>query len=284
MVALFVMFIIRPIRVKPGDSTRSESIGFTFIYADCLVLASYLMGVLIVQDFVTLSFSLSLTITLILLFLILLPLATPLVSWYVRTKNQVPVNGKTITGSQLVRTPQEDTEIVTPLLGEQIPVADVGFTSNDLGQYGPSSRAGSFTGSVDFSELEEEKPLDIELLPDELKQQEMTKIRNRIVFAAAEGAVRVKKKKGPRRGEDFTLFQALVKADFWLLFWSLLCGAATGLTAIDNMGQMSQSQGYSNSNIFVSMMSIWNFLGRLIGGYASEILARCLIQAFACDS
>ena len=244
------------------------------------------MGVLIVQDFVTLSFSLSLTITIILLFLILLPLATPLVSWYVRTKNQVPVNSKIITGSQLVRTPQEDTEVVTPLLSEQIPMADVGFTSNDLGQNRneTSSRAGSFTGSVDFSELEDEKPVNIELLPDDIKEHEITKIRNRIILAAAKGAVRVKKKKGPRRGEDFTLLQALVKADFWLLFWSLLCGAATGLTAIDNMGQMSQSQGYSNSNIFVSMMSIWNFLGRLIGGYASEILARCSIQAFACDN
>ncbi|KAI5079358.1 hypothetical protein GOP47_0004837 [Adiantum capillus-veneris] len=33
LVALFVMFIVRPIKEKSGDSTRSESIGVTFIYA-----------------------------------------------------------------------------------------------------------------------------------------------------------------------------------------------------------------------------------------------------------
>ena len=89
------------------------------------------------------------------------------------------------------------------------------------------------------------------------------------------GAVKLKRKrKGPRRGEDFTLTQALIKADFWLLFFSLACGAGSGLTVIDNLGQISQSQGYRDPHIFVSMISIWNFLGRLGGGYVSEVMAR----------
>jgi hypothetical protein len=45
---------------------------------------------------------------------------------------------------------------------------------------------------------------------------------------------------------------------------------------IDNLGQISQSLGYANAHIFVSMISIWNFLGRLGGGYVSEIIARYL--------
>jgi hypothetical protein len=68
--------------------------------------------------------------------------------------------------------------------------------------------------------------------------------------------------------------QALIKADFWLMFFALLCGAGSGLTVIDNLGQMSQSLGYHNSHIFVSMISIWNFLGRVGGGFLSEIVAR----------
>ncbi|KAE8707655.1 ZNF511 protein [Hibiscus syriacus] len=43
---------------------------------------------------------------------------------------------------------------------------------------------------------------------------------------------------------------------------------------IDNLGQMSQSLGYDNTHIFVSMISIWNFLGRVGGGYFSEIIVR----------
>ncbi|CAH2049329.1 unnamed protein product, partial [Thlaspi arvense] len=80
--------------------------------------------------------------------------------------------------------------------------------------------------------------------------------------------------KGSTQGEDFTLMQALIKADFWLLFFSLLLGSGSGLTVIDNLGQMSQSLGYDNTHIFVSLISIWNFLGRIGGGYFSEIIVR----------
>ncbi|KAH7425568.1 hypothetical protein KP509_11G060500 [Ceratopteris richardii] len=278
MVALFVMFIIRPIKEKPGDSMRSERIGFTFIYADCLVVAAYLMGVMILQDFISVTYALSLTFTLILLFLILLPLVTPVVSWLVRKKTSLALSRNVSEVKTSIPTSQhaEEKSAAVPLLPEGALTTQLSFTSEDLGrpQFGYGSRPASFAGSVDFSEIEDEKPSDIELLPEAIRKQKILEIRNRIVFAAAEGAVRVKRKRGPRRGEDFTLLQGLIKADFWLLFFALVCGAGTGLTAIDNMGQLSESQGYANSNVFVSMLSIWNFLGRLLGGYASELLAR----------
>jgi len=44
-----------------------------------------------------------------------------------------------------------------------------------------------------------------------------------------------RRRKGPRRGEDFTLGQAVVKADFWLLFGSFAIGCGSGLTAINNL-------------------------------------------------
>lgn len=76
----------------------------------------------------------------------------------------------------------------------------------------------------------------------------------------------------PARGEDHTVWQALCNLDFWLLVAISMIGLGTGLTAIDNVGQVGSSLGYSEASInsFVSMVSIWNFLGRLGAGALSE--------------
>ncbi|MCO5595411.1 hypothetical protein L7F22_049453 [Adiantum nelumboides] len=80
----------------------------------------------------------------------------------------------------------------------------------------------------------------------------------------------------PKRGDDFTIPQALLSLDLWLLFFSHACGTGAGLTAIDNMGQIGESLEYSPKSIstFVSLISIWNFLGRVGAGFGSEILLR----------
>ncbi|RCV33318.1 hypothetical protein SETIT_7G074700v2 [Setaria italica] len=79
---------------------------------------------------------------------------------------------------------------------------------------------------------------------------------------------------GPHLGDNFTMMQALVKADFWLIWISFLLGSGSGLTVMDNLGQMSQAVGFKDAHIFVSLVSIWNFLGRVGGGYFSEIIVR----------
>ncbi|MCO5571819.1 hypothetical protein L7F22_025567 [Adiantum nelumboides] len=83
-------------------------------------------------------------------------------------------------------------------------------------------------------------------------------------------------KRWPQRGEDFTIPQAILSMDMWILFISLTCGVGATLAAIDNMGQIGESQGYSKKSIstFVSLISIWNFLGRVLAGFLSEILLR----------
>ncbi|KAK8687169.1 hypothetical protein V6N13_086001 [Hibiscus sabdariffa] len=80
--------------------------------------------------------------------------------------------------------------------------------------------------------------------------------------------------RGPRIGEDFTLMQALITAELWLIMLSLLLGTGSGLTVIDNLGQMSQSLGYDNAHIYVPMIGISSFFGRVGGGFVSEIIAR----------
>ncbi|XP_071733379.1 protein NUCLEAR FUSION DEFECTIVE 4-like [Rutidosis leptorrhynchoides] len=124
------------------------------------------------------------------------------------------------------------------------------------------------------SEVEDEKGSELDLLTAHERRIRLNHLQAKLVQAAADGAVRVKRRKGPRRGEDFTLMQALVKADFLLMFFSLVLASGSGLTIIDNLGQMCQSLGYKNPHIFVSMISIWNFLGRVGGGYFSEIIVR----------
>ncbi|MBA0857806.1 hypothetical protein Goshw_017554 [Gossypium schwendimanii] len=124
------------------------------------------------------------------------------------------------------------------------------------------------------NEFKNEKPEEVDSLVVSEGQKQNAQLQSELFRAAAEGLVRVKKTKGPRRGEDFTLTKALIRADFWLIMFSLLLGGGSGLTVIDNLGQMSQSLGYANPYIFVSMICIWNFLGHIAGGYVSEIFVR----------
>ena len=91
-------------------------------------------------------------------------------------------------------------------------------------------------------------------------------------LALAEGAVTTKK--GPRRGEDFKLKQALVKADFWRLFLAFFCGVGPGIVTHDNLAQIGEAQDITDVTTYVSLLSIFNFLGRLAGGFVSEYYVR----------
>ncbi|WVY97924.1 hypothetical protein V8G54_030075 [Vigna mungo] len=76
----------------------------------------------------------------------------------------------------------------------------------------------------------------------------------------------------PARGEDYTILQALFSWDMILLFVAGTCGVGGTLTAIDNLGQIGSSLGYSKASIstFVSLVSIWNYMGRVFSGFVSE--------------
>ncbi|XP_052185356.1 uncharacterized protein LOC127797004 [Diospyros lotus] len=78
----------------------------------------------------------------------------------------------------------------------------------------------------------------------------------------------------PERGEDYTIFQALFSIDMLIIIFASICGIGGTLTAVDNLGQIGASLGYPSRSIstFVSLISIWNFLGRVVAGFASEIL------------
>ncbi|GFP89035.1 uncharacterized membrane protein ymr155w [Phtheirospermum japonicum] len=74
----------------------------------------------------------------------------------------------------------------------------------------------------------------------------------------------------PVLGEEHTILEALRTVDFWILFFSFLCGVGTGLAVMNNMGQMGLALGYTDVSIFVSLTSIWGFFGRILSGSISE--------------
>ncbi|KAJ9140157.1 hypothetical protein P3X46_030837 [Hevea brasiliensis] len=239
MVVIALMFIIRPVgghkQVRPSDDSS-----FLFIYGICLTLAAYLLGVLILEDLVDVNQTLVTLFAVVLIILVLLPIIIPIL---------------------LVFFFQQRSQVEESLLSEP-------------DKQGRKSGQELDGNEVLLSEVEDEKPAEVESLPALERHKRIAHLQAKLFQAAAEGAVRVKRKRGPRRGEDFTLMQALIKADFLLMFFSLILASGSGLTVIDNLGQICQSLGYSNTNIFVSMISIWNFLGRVGGGYFSEVIIR----------
>ncbi|KAL8538684.1 hypothetical protein ACS0TY_000629 [Phlomoides rotata] len=76
----------------------------------------------------------------------------------------------------------------------------------------------------------------------------------------------------PARGDDYTILQALFSIDMLILFFATITGVGGTLTAIDNLGQIGSSLGYPKKSIstFVSLVSIWNYLGRVVSGFGSE--------------
>ncbi|KAL1547384.1 protein NUCLEAR FUSION DEFECTIVE 4-like [Salvia divinorum] len=234
IVAIALMFIIRPVGGH-RQIRSSDGFSFTTIYGVCIILAAYLMGVMLVQDLVSVSETVITIFTLILFVLLLFPIVIPITLNFFRD----------------TKSPEEEA-LLSPDNQE-------------------SSKSGDDSQDIIFSEIEDEKPKEVDLLPASERQKRIAQLQSRLAQAAAEGAVRIKKRR-PHRGEDFTMMEALVKADLWLIFFSLMLGSGSGLTVIDNLGQMSESLGYDNTQVFVSMISIFNFLGRVGGGYFSEIV------------
>lgn len=231
LVAIGLMFVIRPVeghnQVRPSDNNN-----FMFIYSICLLLASYLVGVMLLQDFVQLSDNVVVLLTVILFILLVSPVAIPVT---------------------LTLLPKSEHPIEEALLSEtSIPKAS---TSQDEDE-----------SELILNDVEDEKPKGNDLLSPSEGRTRIIELQAKLVQDAARGK--------PHQGEDFTLMRALANADFWLIWLSLLLGAGSGLSVMDNLGQMSEAVGFKDAHIFVSLTSIWNFLGRVGGGYLSEIIIR----------
>lgn len=93
-----------------------------------------------------------------------------------------------------------------------------------------------------------------------------------ILLAVGEGAV--KKKRRPKRGEDFKFREAIVKADFWLLWFVYFFGVGSGVTVLNNLAQIGVAMGVDDTTTILCLFSFCNFLGRLGAGAISEHFVR----------
>lgn len=138
------------------------------------------------------------------------------------------------------------------------------------------NRVRSGSGSVSDVEGQVTEPLllgedtveETEKKPEVLGED--TIIVQKVETGAEEEDEVVVERRRPVIGEDHTIFEALRTIDFWILFVSFLCGVGTGLTVMNNMGQIGLALGYTDVSIFVSLMSIFGFFGRIISGTVSE--------------
>ncbi|KAJ6941849.1 hypothetical protein NC652_007805 [Populus alba x Populus x berolinensis] len=89
-----------------------------------------------------------------------------------------------------------------------------------------------------------------------------------ILLAMGEGAV--KKKRRPKRGEDFKIREALIKADFWLLWVVYFLGVGSGVTILNNLAQIGVAFGLEDTTILLALFSFCNFVGRIGSGAVSE--------------
>ncbi|XP_024534661.1 uncharacterized protein LOC112347658 [Selaginella moellendorffii] len=76
-----------------------------------------------------------------------------------------------------------------------------------------------------------------------------------------------------KRGDDFTILQALCSIDMLLIFVASTCGIGAVLTVTNNFGQIGTSLGYSQAgtNTFIALLSIWDFIGGVGVGFISDI-------------
>ena len=247
MVSLAFMFIIRPVE-SYRQSRASDGTGFTFIYSICLLLAAYLMGVLLLENMFDLDQSTITLFAVILIILILLPIIVPILLVF-------------FSGPQ--KSADQESLLEPPMLEATKP------NKHFVGE------SSSSTTKVIKHVENEKSPSNLEVLPlSSAGPRHLLQCQARLWQAVTKAVKKIKRRNGPHRGEDFTLSQAMAKADFWVMFFSLVMGCGSGLTIINNMGQICQSLGDNNVNVYVSVISISNFLGRVGGGYFSEVIVR----------
>lgn len=64
--------------------------------------------------------------------------------------------------------------------------------------------------------------------------------------------------------EEIGVKEMVKRLDFWLYFFVYLFGATLGIVFLNNLGQISESRGYSGTSSLVSLSSSFGFFGRLM--------------------
>lgn len=260
-VCLLFMFVIRPLPASDANDKH----WFDLFLAAALILASYLLSTNIVQSFLDLERPWVILNSLIIFFLLLLPALVVLKAEF--------------QGREEVYIDKGDRE---PLLSGSSDFKDhlsyhgVVVEDTESENYGElSQQSGHSATQPSLMQKDGQLEEDISILGQEgsscfseiLDSTNLTEPACQSI-ASAENEKHVR----PDIGEDFTLWQALLSLDFWILFIVTGCGMGSGLTMVNNVSQLGSSLGYAQEtvSILVSLWSIWNCLGRIGAGYISE--------------
>ena len=282
LVCLASMLLIRPVPDAGSVRDREERHNFHYVTYVCVALAAYLLAINLLEEFLEMNKFIPAVLTAVMVIFLVAPLAIPIKSLSEECCGINPMDEDHLPGVQepLLKD-TDDTDAHSSNPPHMIRGAEEDERS--IEEVPPSTRP------HDLSALDqEEKGKNVTLHEDVVAKLNQHEEDAETLLVVGEGAVK-RPKRRPRRGEDFKLRQALVKADFWILFMTFFCGVGTGVTAMNNLGQIGEAQGYNNVNIFVSLISIANFLGRLGGGALSEHYIRYWLLPFfnvavICDS
>lgn len=261
-VCLASMLLVRPVPAVSSVRDPEERSNFHYVTAVCVALAAYLLAINLTEELLEMNRSIPVVLTAVMVIFLVAPLAIPI---------------KTLSEECCGISPTDEN-----LHGVQEPLLKENASTNVQTPNPPLMIRGAEEDGRSIEEVaasryleaghgldQEEKGKKVTLHEDVVAKLNQQEEDAETLLVVGEGAVK-RPKRRPRRGEDFKLRQALVKADFWILFLTFFCGVGTGVTAINNLGQIGEAQGYNNVNIFVSLISIANFLGRLGGGSLSE--------------
>ena len=274
LVCLASMLLVRPVPAVGNVRDPEEKSDFDYITAVCIVLAGYLFVITLSERFVEMNNLIPIILTAVMVIFLAAPLAIPVKALSEECYGIGPIDEQDNTLQSDIQEPllKGESDSQTNIQRSNLPLT---IREADAEEKSVREVATSTHQDPGHALDQEEKGKKVSLHEDVVARLNQEEDDAEILLAVGEGAVK-RPKRRPRRGEDFKLRQALVKADFWLLFFTFFCGVGTGVTVINNLGQIGQAQGYSNVNIFVSLISIANFLGRLGGGQLSEHYIRCV--------
>ncbi|CAN6459533.1 unnamed protein product [Victoria cruziana] len=248
-ICLAMMYFIR--RCTPASGEDSAEHGhFLFTQAASILLGIYLLTTTILDDVLSVSYVISVSFAIVMVIFLLAPLAIPIKMTLFRSRSRTSsVSDLRSSGTEplLVKSKREEKQAnstsiscvpVEPISENQEPYLHVSLSARNLGT------------------LEDEEDIvDVDIL-----------------LAEGEGAI--EKKRRPKRGEDFKFREAIIKADFWLLFLVYFLGVGSGVTVLNNLAQIGTALGANDTSSLLSIFSFCNFVGRLGGGALSEYFVR----------
>ncbi|KAL3682567.1 hypothetical protein R1sor_000589 [Riccia sorocarpa] len=240
LMALVWMFVLRPL---PSPNRSNEATNLYLMSIIGILLAAYLMALIIIQNTMNLTNLASVITSSVCILVLLLPLGV------VYKSEREDENED----ASLPNPSSPSPSLEQPLLASLANLPESERVSSSSIKENPAAEA------------ENSKFRPKKLYHSESQGEPSEEVQ--------EGTLAETQRRKPDRGEDHTFTEAVKTADFWLLCLAMACGMGSGLTAINNMGQIGASQGYSPHKVgtFISLLCIWNFLGRLGFGTISEI-------------